>query len=386
MSRAAAIMPGATLGVLGGGQLARMFAMAARRLGYEVVVFAPDKDTPAGQVCPRTVTADYGDGQALREFAAQVEVVTLEFENVPAQALETIEATTPVRPGSQVLAITQNRLKEKSFLAERGFPVTPFRAVRGVEQLLSELPRVGPPAVLKTVGFGYDGKGQRLIASDQEAAQAFAELGSGEMVLERFVRLAMELSVIGARGIDGSFACFGPVENRHCQHILDVSAVPAAVSAEVADRAVALTKQVMEALDVVGLLCVEFFLSQTGELLVNELAPRPHNSGHYSIEACPVSQFEQQVRAITGLPLGATELLKPAAMANLLGDLWAGGEPDWTRVLCVPGVSLHLYGKREARPGRKMGHLTALAASAQAARDLVLAARGQLSQDGSLVR
>jgi 5-(carboxyamino)imidazole ribonucleotide synthase len=352
-----------------------MFAMGARRLGYEVVVFAPEKDTPAGQVCPKTITADYRDTEALKEFAAQVQVVTLEFENVPASAVETIEATTPVRPGSRVLSATQDRLREKSFLAEHGFPVTPFRAVRAAEQVLGELPGLGPPAVLKTSGFGYDGKGQRVVTSDAEAAGAFAELGSGEMVLERFVRLAMELSVIGARGTDGSFASFGPVENRHRNHILDVSVVPAAVSVALAARAVALTRQVMEALDVVGLLCVEFFLSESGELLINELAPRPHNSGHYSIEACPASQFEQQVRAITGLPLGATEPVKAAAMANLLGDLWADGEPDWTRVLSVPGVSLHLYGKREARPGRKMGHLTALAGSAEEALSLVLTAR-----------
>lgn len=380
MTSAEPIFPGATLGVLGGGQLGRMFAIAAGQMGYEVVVFGPEPDCPASQVCSRTICAPYDDMQAVRDFARQVKVVTLEFENVPAHTVEAIEAIAPVRPGSSVLFVTQNRLREKSFLASRGFPVTAFAPALVASDISDAVSQVGLPAVLKTTALGYDGKGQRMVASGGEAEAAYAALGGGEMVLERAVALDKELSVIGARGLDGSFAAFGPIENRHSNHILDVSLIPAAIPREIANTAVELTREVAIALDVIGLLCVEFFWSRSGELLINELAPRPHNSGHYSIEACPTSQFEQQVRAITGLPLGSTEPVRPAAMANLLGDLWANGEPDWTKVLSQPGVSLHLYGKRDARPGRKMGHLTATADSVEQACRLVVDARQRLTR------
>ena len=372
------ILPGAALGVLGGGQLGRMFAIAAAQMGYEVVVFSPESDCPASQVSARTICAAYDDMRAVRDFARQVKVVTLEFENVPTATVEAIEAITPVRPGSSVLSVTQNRLREKDFLSDHGFPVTAYAPAEDALQVRAAVSTVGLPAVLKTTAMGYDGKGQRLVASADEAEAAFAALGAGQMVLESKVALDKELSVVGARGLDGSFASFGPIENRHSNHILDVSLVPADISQQVAVRAVQLTRDVLVALDVVGLLCVEFFLSEEGELLINELAPRPHNSGHYSIEACLTSQFEQQVRAITGLPLGSTEQIRPAAMANLLGDLWAEGEPDWTEVLGQAGISLHLYGKRQARPGRKMGHLTATAASVEEACRRVVNARRRL--------
>lgn len=374
------IKPGETLGVMGGGQLGRMFAVAASRLGYKVIVYAADKGCPASQVASRTIIADYDDTDKLAEFAGLVSVVTLEFENIPCQAVKTIEKTTPVRPGSKVLYIAQNRLREKNFLAENGFPHVPYQAVRTVSALKKRLGEGNLPLVLKTAGFGYDGKGQQILNSIDDADAAFKLLKGQEAIAEDFVLLDRELSVIGARGLNGQFKAFGPVENKHENHILDVSCIPPrGVYPSVANKAVDITRSVMEALDVTGLLCVEFFLDETGELLINEIAPRPHNSGHYSIDACQVSQFEQQVRAISGLPLGDTACLKPAAMANILGDLWQSGEPDWQQLLRYEGVNLHLYGKDRPARGRKMGHLTCLADSAEAALETVLSARLSLS-------
>jgi 5-(carboxyamino)imidazole ribonucleotide synthase len=374
-----AILPGSTIGVLGSGQLGRMFAIAARRMGYRVHTLSPDYDTPTGQVADREVQAAYDDLDAVRDFARGVDVVTFEFENVSAGATEAAAAHAPVRPAGAVLHTTQNRLREKGFLAGAGIPVAPFAPVRSLAELDAALAALGTPAVLKTAGWGYDGKGQVKIGDPGETAAAWREIGGQEAILEAFVDFDREVSVVAARGLDGSFAHFGVIENRHHRHILDVSIAPAAVPPGVEREAVAIARGILEGLDVVGVLCVEMFLTRDGRLLVNELAPRPHNSGHLTFDACVTSQFEQQLRAICGLPLGSTELLRPAAMANLLGDLWTDGAPDWAAACAFPDVKLHLYGKATARPGRKMGHLTALAGTREEAVEKVVAARAALT-------
>jgi 5-(carboxyamino)imidazole ribonucleotide synthase len=379
------ILPGSTIGVFGSGQLGRMLALAARAMGYRIHTFSPERDSPTGQVADREVCAPYADLYAVRDFVRQVAVVTFEFENVAAEVAQVAEEEgVPVRPGGWVLHTTQQRLREKQFLTGAGVPVTPFAAVRSAAELETGAAAVGTPAILKTAAFGYDGKGQVRIDAPSAAQSAWEGIGKREAVLEAVVDFACELSVVAARGLDGSFAHWGVIENIHRDHILDLSLAPAAVDPRVADEAVGLAHAVLEQLDVVGVLCVEMFLDKRGRLLVNELAPRPHNSGHLTIDAAVTSQFEQQLRAVCGLPLGSTELLCPAAMANLLGDLWftADGkyvEPNWRAALAYPHVKLHLYGKHEPRVGRKMGHLTALASTMEAARDVALAARKALA-------
>lgn len=375
----APIIPGAVIGVLGGGQLGRMLALAARRMGYRIHTFSPDPDAPTGQVADRSWTAAYDDLDAVRAFARSVAVVTLEFENIPASAVEAIEEFVPVRPGGAVLRTSQHRLREKTFLRRAGFPTVPFRAVPSRAALDVALRDLILPAVLKTAGFGYDGKGQTRIAAPDETEAAWATLGGGEAILEAWVDLACEVSVVAARRSDGAFVHYGVVKNMHRNHILDLTVAPAAVPPETAQEAIEVTRGIFEELGIVGTACVEFFINTDGALLVNEIAPRPHNSGHWTIDAATTSQFEQQLRAVCGLPLGSTEQPRPAAMANLLGDLWTRGEPDWTAVLALPEVKLHLYGKQEARPGRKMGHLTATAATTEAAARRVRAARGAIS-------
>lgn len=372
------IPPGSVVGVLGSGQLGRMFAIAARRMGYRVHTLSPDYDTPTGQVADLEIQAAYDDLDKVREFARGVAVVTFEFENVSAVATEAAAEHAPVRPAGAVLHTTQNRLREKSFLSGAGFPVTPYAPVRSLEDLKSALATLGTPAVLKTAGWGYDGKGQVKITSLLESAKAWEAVGKQESILEAFVDFEREVSVVAARGLDGSFAPFGVIENQHRRHILDLSIAPAAVSPLVTKEALDIARGILKALDVVGVLCVEMFLTRDLRLLVNELAPRPHNSGHLTFDACVTSQFEQQLRAITGLPLGATDLLRPAAMANLLGDLWQHGDPDWAAACRHPYVKLHLYGKAEPRPGRKMGHLTALARTPREAVERVVGARRAL--------
>jgi len=373
------ILPGATIGVLGSGQLGRMLAIAARRMGYRVHTFSPEADTPTGQVADVEMTASYEDLDAVRAFARGVSVVTFEFENIPAATVDAVAEYVPARPSSSVLHITQHRLREKTFLAKAGFPVTAFRPIHSLDDLLRGLRDLGYPAVLKTAGFGYDGKGQSKITSPDEAGAALQALGDQEAILEAFVDFETEVSVVAARGHDGTLAHYGVIENTHQRHILDISVAPAAVSPRVARQAVEIARAVLEHLQVIGVLCVEFFLTREGKLLINELAPRPHNSGHFTVDACITGQFEQQLRAVCGLPLGATEQLRPAAMANLLGDLWQNGEPNWSAACAFPEVKLHLYGKRIPRPGRKMGHLTALAAGAEEASRLVRAARSALA-------
>jgi 5-(carboxyamino)imidazole ribonucleotide synthase len=376
MTRAARIIsPGSTIGVLGGGQLGRMFAMAARRLGYRVHTLAPDDDTPTGQIADVEINASYDDLDAVRRFAQGVDVVTFEFENVSAEAAAEAEAHAVVRPNGRALAVAQHRIREKTFVASLGVPVTPFAPVRASADLDAAAAAVGIPAVLKTASFGYDGKGQVAVRAAGELAAAWDAIGRSEAILEAFVDLDCEISVIGARGVGAEWSYFGPIENAHARHILDVSVAPARVTPAMAALAIDVTRQVMDALDYIGILCIEFFVARDGRLLVNELAPRPHNSGHLTFDACRTSQFEQQLRAICGLPLGSPELLQPAAMANLLGDAWEQGEPNWVGALALPDVKLHLYGKATPRPGRKMGHLTALASTGDEARARVMQAR-----------
>ncbi len=377
----APILPGATIGVFGSGQLGRMMVLAARAMGYRIATFSPDHDSPTGQVADLEITAPYSDLDAVAAFVAQVDVVTFEFENVAAEVAAVAEAAgKPVRPSGSVLHTTQQRLREKQFLAQTGLPVSPFRAVTTAAELVKALDVIGCPAVLKTAAFGYDGKGQVKIERAEDAMAAWAQIGGQPCIVERYVDFSHEISVVAARGADGAFAHYGAIENQHVNHILDLSIAPARIPAQSAQQAVELARAVLEKLDVVGVLCVEFFLASDGCLLINELAPRPHNSGHLTIEAALTSQFEQQVRAVCGLPLGSTDMLRPAAMANLLGDLWAEGEPDWARACAHPKVKVHLYGKREPRPGRKMGHLTALADRTEDAVATVLSARTELAR------
>ena len=372
------IPPGSTLGVLGSGQLGRMFTIAARRLGYRVHVLSPDDDTPTGQVADLEIRASYDDLDAIAAFARGVSVVTFEFENVPAATTAAAEKFAPVRPGGNVLHVSQNRLREKTFLKNAGIPVTPFLPVRSQEDLLAGLAQFGLPAVLKTADWGYDGKGQVRIESLEEVASVWPQFAGKEAILEKFIGFVSEVSVVGVRGLDGSFVSYGPIRNSHANHILDVSVMPAGVSQKVEERAIEITREIFGRLEVVGVLCVEFFLDHNGDLLVNELAPRPHNSGHLTIDACTSCQFEQQVRSVCGLPLGSPRQHRPAAMANLLGDLWTAGPPNWQRALNLADIKLHLYGKAEPRPGRKMGHLTALADTPHDAAERIIIARTAL--------
>jgi len=373
-----AILPGSAVGVLGSGQLGRMFAIAARRMGYRVHTFSPDSDTPTGQVSDVEISAPYEDLDAVRKFARSVGVVTFEFENVPSDAAAAAAEFAPVRPAGSVLHVAQNRIREKTFLAKHGLPVTPFRVVESAGDLERAVAEIGCPAVLKTAASGYDGKGQVRVVSLDRSAEAWASIGGVAAVYEKFVAFEAEVSVVAARALDGSIADYGVVENRHANHILDVSICPANVPATVAGRAREIARAVLEALDVVGVMCVEFFVESSGNLYINELAPRPHNSGHFTFDASLTSQFEQQLRAVCGLRLGSTELLRPAAMANLLGDLWLNGEPDWAAALAHSDVKLHLYGKLDPRKGRKMGHMTALAGDGGTALKNVLNARAAL--------
>ena len=371
-------LPGSTIGVMGGGQLGRMFAIAARRMGYRVHTFSPEEDTPTGQLADREVAARYDDAEAVRDFARGIDVLTFEFENVPTQTVEWAAEFCEVRPSANVLHICQHRLREKQFLAGAGLPLPRFMPVNSAAELADAVQHLGAPAVLKTAAFGYDGKGQRKIERREDPATVWEHFGGGHAVLEQFVEFEKEVSVIVARGADGQMAAYPVCENLHRNHILDVTLVPAAIAPEVDVQARVLAGQVAEKLDLVGLLAVEMFLLHDSSLLINELAPRPHNSGHFSFDASVTSQFEQQLRAVCGLPLGSTESLRPAAMVNLLGDLWAKGEPNWVAAAAMPHVKIHLYGKAEPRPGRKMGHLTAFGNSADEAVQHALQARAAL--------
>ena len=368
---AAPILPGATVGIVGGGQLGRMFALEARRMGYRVVVWDPAADAPAAQVADETITAPFDDLAAARELARRSDVVTLEWENADVATLRALEAHAPVRPAPAVLEVAQHRLGEKEAARRLGVPTAEYRAVRSLADLHAALAAIGTPAVLKTSRGGYDGKGQAVIRDAGEAEAAFRSVApeGTELILEAFVHFRMEISVVVARSAGGEVACFPVGENEHRGGILHSTVVPARISPALADEARRIARALAEGLDVVGLLAVEMFVGVDDVVRMNEIAPRPHNSGHYTWEACPVSQFEQQLRAVCGLPLGSVELVRPAAMVNLMGDD-AGtglGRAGTAEALSIPTVALHLYGKAEARPGRKMGHLTALGASAEEA-------------------
>lgn len=372
------VLPGATIGVLGSGQLGRMLALEARRMGYRVHTLSPGVDTPTGQVADLEVSAEYDDLAAIRAFARGVDVMTFEFENVSTDAADAAAELVPVRPSSSALQITQQRAREKGFLADRGYPVTPFAKAQSLDELAIGLGLVGLPAIVKTAAFGYDGKGQHRIDRIEDGDRVWGLIGHQEAIIESVVAFTHEISVVAARGLDGEFAHYGAIENIHRHHILDLSVSPARVPQGIADEAVHLAHRVMDDLGYVGVLCVEFFVTRDSRLLINEIAPRPHNSGHLTIDACVTSQFEQQVRAVCGLSLGNTTQVKPAAMVNLLGDLWLNGEPDWAAALAMPDVKLHLYGKSDPRVGRKMGHLTALGESVDEAAATALAARDVL--------
>lgn len=373
--------PGSRIGIIGGGQLGRMLALEARRLGYATCVLDPDPRAPAAQVADLHLAGGLADPAAAAALARRVDVITYEFENVDPGAVAAAEAVCAVHPSGAVLRIAQHRIREKDAVVALGIPVPPFAAVRSPSDLAAAIARAGLPAVIKTATSGYDGKGQAVVRTQAEAEAACAGLLSrcDTLIVEGFVDFALELSVVCARGMDGATACYAPGENRHSSGILDLTVAPARVPPATAAQAQHIAAGIAAGLGVVGLLAVEMFLTRDGRLLFNEMAPRPHNSGHHTLDACPTSQFEQLLRTVCGLPLGATELYAPAAMANLLGDLWPkGGQPDFPAALAVPGVRLHLYGKAEARPGRKMGHLCAVGETADAAIERVLTARERL--------
>ncbi len=372
------IQPNSTIGVFGSGQLGRMFAIEARKMGYRVHTFSPDADTPTGHISDVETTAAYDDLDAVRRFAKAIDVVTFEFENVPSATVDAAAEFVDVHPKGEILHTTQNRHREKTFLSANGFPVGDYRYVTDIFDLRRAVVEIGLPAILKTAGFGYDGKGQAKIRTESDIDKAFDAIAGQPAIVEAFVDFEKEISVVCSRGQNGDLTHYGVIENEHVNHILDISFAPALVSEAVYKRAVDIARSIAEAFGYVGTMCVEFFLTGNGKLLVNEIAPRPHNSGHLTFGPCVTSQFEQQVRAVCGLPLGSTEFFRPAAMANLLGDIWANGEPNWPAALAVPNVSLHLYGKIEPRPGRKMGHLTAVAVDVAEAGNAVRDARSKL--------
>ncbi len=374
----AAFLPGAIIGVMGGGQLGRMFAVAARRMGYRIHIFSPETNGPAAQFADCATVADYNDENAVRSFARAVDVITFEFENIPRRTIDWCEAQCEVRPSGAAIETAQHRLREKTFLSENDFPLPEFRSVRSLDELETAVKTLSSMSILKTAAWGYDGKGQQRIGQ-RDLGEIWNSRSGDELVLESAVDFEKEISIIVARDPCKNVAAFPVAENIHRNHILDVTIVPAEISSSTANAAVQLARDIAEKLDLIGLLAVEMFVEKSGGVLVNELAPRPHNSGHWSIEGCATSQFEQHVRAVCGLPLGSTALLKPSAMANLLGDVWRNGQPHWAAGLGVPNVHLHLYGKSEARPRRKMGHLTATADSAAEAAELVRAAREKLA-------
>jgi len=376
------ILPGATLGMLGGGQLGRMFTQAARTMGYKVVVLDPDPMSPAGAVADQHLSCPYSDSDALSFMARHCAAVTIEFENVPVEVLRRLEMDCLVRPGASVVGHVQDRIREKALLRECGLATVPYYPVHHAGDLETALTSLRLPAILKLAALGYDGKGQCTISCTDDAHQAFAEFGGKPCVLEQRIDLHMEISLLLARSSTGEISFYPPAENIHVNGILDTSIVPARTSTEIVSRATRMARTLAEHLDYCGLLAVEFFLTRHSELLINEIAPRPHNSGHFTIDACLTSQFEQQVRMMCGLPPGDTRLLSSVVMVNLLGDLWQAQAPDWGKVLSMPNVKLHLYGKHVARPGRKMGHYNVLAPEVAQALDLAESMRQALHQGG----
>ena len=374
------IFPDAMLGMLGGGQLGRMFTLAAHSMGYRVTVLDPDPLSPAGAIADVHLKAAYQDREALQQLADTCVAVTTEFENVPADSLRWLASHCTVRPGGDAVAVAQDRIREKAFFRACNLGVAPYAVIES-DADIAQAPASLFPGILKRARFGYDGKGQMRVANADEARKAFKDMGSESCVLEQRITLKCEISAVVARGADGAGRSFPVSENRHRMGILDVSIVPARVAPELVKQGEEWALRIADKLNYCGVLAVEFFVTGSGELLVNEMAPRPHNSGHYTIDACVTSQFDQQVRTLCGLPLGDTKLLSPVVMVNLLGEAWQQGAPQWGRVLNLPDAKLHLYGKHEARSGRKMGHYTVLDHSAEAALQKALIIRAALYPD-----
>ena len=361
------ILPGATLGMLGGGQLGRMFTTAAQTMGYKVVVLDPDTNSPAGIIADQHICAKYDDETALNTLAAACDAITTEFENIPATTLAFLESKTVVHPSSTALAKTQNRIVEKEFIASLGIAVAPFLAIRSEADLDKVMANITLPGILKVANFGYDGKGQVVCHNLADVKQAFADLNQAECVLEQRINLEREVSTVLARSQLGDITNFPIAENVHINGILHSTTVPSVINEQQAEAVIDIADKIAEGLDYVGTMAVEFFISKEGNIITNEIAPRPHNSGHFTLDACETSQFEQQVRMLCNLPSGNCELTSPVVMINLLGDVWGATEPNWYQLLSVPNNKLHLYGKQVARAGRKMGHFNVLAASTEQA-------------------
>lgn len=373
------ILPNATLGVLGGGQLGRMFTLAAYSMGYRVVVLDPDPHSPAGLIADQHIKADYRDHAALQLLGDECAAITCEFENVPAESMEYLEKFCAVRPGARAVRIAQDRIREKTFVQKHGLATAAFAAIYEDADIVAAIETLNAPLLMKTASMGYDGKGQVQVNTLAEARSAFEQLGNAACVLEELVDLEHEISVILARSLDGRMSVYPVGENRHVNGILDTTIVPAAVDPALGKAAIDMATRLADAMDYCGVLAVEFFCTRQGTLLINEIATRPHNSGHYTVDACATSQFEQQVRMMCGLPPGDTQMLSPVVMTNLLGDIWENGEPDWRQVLNESQAHLHLYGKKTARPGRKMGHINCLAGDIEQALATTARIRNALS-------
>ena len=367
------LLPGSTLGVLGGGQLGRMFCMAARNMGYRTVILDPDSNSPAAEVADRQIIADYTDETALIEMAELCDAITIEFENVPAESLHFLAARKPVHPSAEAVALARHRIQEKDYAKQAGLTPAAYSLVGRPSDFDAAVAVTGFPAILKTTTLGYDGKGQQVVDDLTQLEEAFKELGQVECVLERKMDLAVEISVLLARNSQGEVACYPPAENEHRNSILHQSIVPARVNSDLAEKAKAQAICLAGALQYVGIMAVEFFITTEGQLVFNEMAPRPHNSGHYTMDAAVTTQFEQQVRVMCGLPPGSARLMSPVVMINLLGNLWP---VDWAKCLSNPALKLHLYGKSEARQGRKMGHFNLLADNV----DVAITAADQIFQ------
>ena len=372
------IFPDATLGMIGGGQLGRMFTIAARSMGYRVIILDPDPHSPAGNIADQHIQADFNDHAALDMLGDSCVAITSEFENLPVESLSRLQRHCPVHPAPDVVAMAQDRLLEKTFLDEHEFPTVAFYPIQTLEDLEEAMAGLGAPGILKIAQPRYPGHGRHAVASLEEAIEAFREMGEQPCILEERLYVEKRLSVILARSIEGEIAVYPVVENRYRKGILDLSLAPADISTVAADGAIELACELADELEYCGVLSIEFFLTGDGELLVNDITPRPHNSGHYTVDACVTSQFEQQVRMMCGLPPGDTQLLTSVVMTNLLGDLWSRGDPDWEPVFHEPQAKLHLYGKQGARPGRKMGHINCLAEDTEGALEIAESIRKQL--------
>jgi 5-(carboxyamino)imidazole ribonucleotide synthase len=359
--------PGSTIGILGGGQLARMLCMEAKRMGYRTLVWTGGLEAPAMALCDEVIELPFDDANAIAHFIEVADVATAEFENIPRATLDAVAAGVTLRPSADAIATCANREQEKTFLRAQNIPCAPFWIVTSAAELAQAMRQLNGPGVLKTSAFGYDGKGQRKLLGTEDAAEVWSAFQAPRAILEGFISFQSELSIMIARNANGEVRCFDPVENEHRHHILDLTIAPAAIAAEIRQQAIDIATRIVCAFEYVGLMGVEFFLQPDGVILVNEMAPRPHNSGHHTIDACETSQFEQQLRAVCGLPLGSTRLLCPAVMLNLLGDMWPDVtvSPDWSIVLSDPSAALHLYGKKRAIERRKMGHATFLGEQAR---------------------